>query len=141
MEMPICNVGNAENLYEKLSEALRKRGIPWENQIAFHSDNARIMKGRHNSVISGLKNSQPHVQDLGCICHLVQLVTGCGIRAAHVPVEDILVGIYTHFKKSAKRCEVYKEFVDFTDSDHLKILRYCSTRWLSPLTCIQRVLN
>lgn len=23
MEMPICNVGNAENLYEKLSEALR----------------------------------------------------------------------------------------------------------------------
>ncbi|MEQ2194439.1 hypothetical protein XENOCAPTIV_029374 [Xenoophorus captivus] len=42
MEMPECNVGNAENLYEKLSEAL---------------------------------------------------------RAAQVPVEDILVGIYTHFDK------------------------------------------
>ncbi|XP_047211240.1 uncharacterized protein LOC124861488 [Girardinichthys multiradiatus] len=66
---------------------------------------------------------------------------GCGIRAAQVPVEDILVGIYTHFDKSAKRCELYKGFVDFTDSDHLKLLRYCSTRWLSLLTCIQRVLN
>ncbi|XP_013858856.1 uncharacterized protein LOC106514241 [Austrofundulus limnaeus] len=141
MEMPVCNVGNAENLYEKLSEALRKRGIPWENLIAFNSDNASVMKGRHNSVISRLKTSQPHVQDLGCICHLVQLATGCGIRAAQVPVEDILVGIYTHFDKSAKRCEIYKEFVDFTDSDHLKLLRYCSTRWLSLLTCIQRVLN
>ncbi|XP_034536243.1 uncharacterized protein LOC117810492 [Notolabrus celidotus] len=141
MEMPICNVGNAENLYEKLSEALRKRGIPWENLIAFNSDNASVMKGRHNSVISRLKTSQPHVQDLGCICHLVQLATGCGIRAAQVPVEDILVGIYTHFDKSAKRCEIYKDFVDFTDSDHLKLLRYCSTRWLSLLTCIQRVLN
>ncbi|XP_048861340.1 uncharacterized protein LOC125728385 [Brienomyrus brachyistius] len=111
LEMPTCNVGNAENLYGKLSEALR------------------------------LKTSQPHIQDLGCICHLVQLAIGCGIRAAQVPVEDILVGIYTHFDKSAKRCEVYKEFVDFTDSDHLKLLRYCSTRWLSLLTCIQRVLN
>ncbi|CAM4577119.1 unnamed protein product [Leuciscus chuanchicus] len=141
LEMPTCNVGNAENLYEKLSEALRKRGIPWDNLIAFNSDNASVMKGRHNSVISRLKTSQPHVQDLGCICHLVQLATGCGIRAAQVPVEDILVGIYTHFDRSAKRCEVYKEFVDFTDSDHLKLLRYCSTRWLSLLTCIQRVLN
>ncbi|KAK5873254.1 hypothetical protein PBY51_018312 [Eleginops maclovinus] len=141
LEMPICNVGNAENLYEKLSEAFRKRGIPLDNLIAFNSDNASVMKGRHNSVISRLKTSQPHIQDLGCICHLVQLATGCGIRAAQVPLEDILVGIYTHFDKSAKRCEVYKEFVDFTDSDHLKLLRYCSTRWLSLLTCIQRVLN
>ncbi|XP_070408565.1 uncharacterized protein [Nothobranchius furzeri] len=141
MEMPICNVGNAENLYEKLSEALRKRGIPWENLIAFNSDNASVMKGRHNSVISRLKTSQPHVQDLGCICHLAQLATGCAIKAAQVPVEDFLVGIYTHFDKSAKRCEIYKEFVDFTDSDHLKLLRYCSTRWLSLLTCVQRVLN
>ncbi|XP_059397935.1 uncharacterized protein LOC132130252 [Carassius carassius] len=140
LEMPICNVGNAENLYVKLNEALRKRGIPWDNLIAFNSDNASVMKGRHNSVISRLKTSQPHVQDLGCICHLVQLATGCGIRAAQVPVEDILVGIYTHFDKSAKRCEVYKEFVDFTDSDHLKLLRYCSTRWCL-LSCIQRVLN
>ncbi|XP_077056086.1 uncharacterized protein LOC143707244 [Siphateles boraxobius] len=74
LEMPICNVGNAENLYEKLSEALRKRGIPWDNLIAFNSDNASVMKDPHNSVISRLKTSQPHVQDLGCICHLVQAV-------------------------------------------------------------------
>ncbi|XP_060124937.1 uncharacterized protein LOC118080162 isoform X1 [Zootoca vivipara] len=141
-EMPICKVGNAENLYEKLSEALRKRGIPWENLIAFNSDNASVMKDKHDSVISRLRTTQPHIQDLGCICHLVQLATGCAIREAQVPVEDILVRIYTHFDKSAKRCEVDKEFVDFTDSDHLKLLRYyCNTRWLSLLTCIQRVLN
>ncbi|XP_060125518.1 uncharacterized protein LOC118081198 [Zootoca vivipara] len=141
LEMSICDVANAENLYEKLSEALRKRGIPWENLIAFNSDNASVMKGKHDSVISRLKTSQPHVQDLGCICYLVQLATGCAIRAAQVPVEDILVRIYTHFDKSAKRCEISKDFVDFTDSDHLELLRDCSTRWLSLLTCIQRVLN
>jgi hypothetical protein len=31
--------------------------------------------------------------------------------------------------------------VEFTDSEHLKLLRYCATRWLSLLTCIKRVLN
>jgi len=45
------------------------------------------------------------------------------------------------FVFSAKRCELYKEFVEFTDSDSLKLLRYCSTRWLSLLSCIERVLN
>lgn len=76
-----------------------KRNIPWENVIAFNSDNASVMKGRHNSVISRIKASQPNIQDLGCICRLVQLATGCGMKAAKVPVEEILVGIYTHFDK------------------------------------------
>ncbi|RXN02294.1 AC9 transposase [Labeo rohita] len=128
LEMPTCNVGNAENLYGKLSEALRALWhcflFPIEKEashgitFAFNSDNASVMKGRHNSVISRLKTSQPHIQDLGCICHLVQLATGCGIRAAQVPVEDILVGIYTHFDTSAKRCEVYKEFVPLREVEY-----------------------
>ena len=42
---------------------------------------------------------------------------------------------------SAKRNELYKEFVEFTDTDKLKLLRYCSTRWLSLHTCILRMLN
>ncbi|KAJ7996409.1 hypothetical protein DPEC_G00236780 [Dallia pectoralis] len=81
------------------------------------------MKGRHNSVISRLKTSQPHVQDLGCICHLVQLATRCGIRAAQVPVEDILVGIYTHCDKW--KCCVYKRRCHFSTaygcSNHLSL--------------------
>lgn len=36
---------------------------------------------------------------------------------------------------------MYKEFVEFTDTDKLNLLRYCSTRWLSLHTCIERVLN
>ncbi|XP_056457461.1 uncharacterized protein LOC130391378 [Gadus chalcogrammus] len=99
------------------------------------------MKGRHNSVITKLKAKQPHIQDVGCVCHLAQLATGCGIKAMKAPVEQLLVGVYSHFDKSAKRNELYKEFVEFTDTDKLKLLRYCSTRWLSLHTCILRMLN
>lgn len=79
----------------------RERGVPWHNLIAFNSDNASVMKGRHNSVISRLETSRPGPwlpQPPGP-GDLVQLAAGCGIRAAQVPGEDIQVGMYTHFDK------------------------------------------
>ena len=42
---------------------------------------------------------------------------------------------------NAKINLLYKEFVEFTGTDKLKMLRYCTTRWLSLHTCIQRMLN
>ncbi|MGH0155151.1 UNVERIFIED_CONTAM: hypothetical protein FKN15_028445 [Acipenser sinensis] len=50
-----------------------------------------------------------------------------------------LVGV--SFFALPARCEIYMEFVEFTDSDTLKLLRYCSPSWLSLLTCIQRMLK
>lgn len=99
IDMPVCNVGTAENIYEKLETSLRNGGIPWDNLVAFNSDNCSVMKGKHHSVITKLRASQPYVQDVGCICHLAQLVTGCGIKAIKAPVEDLLGGVYSHFHK------------------------------------------
>lgn len=64
-----------------LSDYDRNGGIPWDNLVAFNSDNCSVMKGKHHSVITKLRASQPYVQDVGCICHLAQLVTGCGVKA------------------------------------------------------------
>ncbi|KAJ4927964.1 hypothetical protein JOQ06_015764 [Pogonophryne albipinna] len=128
-------------VFEEDTLVTNERNIDWNNLVAFNSDNASVMKGRHNSVASRIKELQPGVVDIGCICHLVQLATGCGIKALHQPIEEVLQAIYSHFDISAKRCELYKEFVEFTDTDTLKLLRYCATRWLSLLTCINRVLN
>ncbi|KAK1895985.1 Protein FAM200B [Dissostichus eleginoides] len=141
LHMPVCNIDTAELLFTSLTKVLSERNINWNNLVAFNSDNASVMKGRHNSVASRIKELQPGLVDIGCICHLVQLATGCGIKALHQPIEEVLQAIYSHFDISAKRCELYKEFVEFTDTDTLKLLRYCATRWLSLLTCINRVLN
>lgn len=82
----------------------RNHGIPWSNLIAMNSDSASVMKGHHNSVISRLRASQPHVQDLACICHLVQMATGAGMKASKIGIEDILQGIYGHFDKRYDWC-------------------------------------
>jgi hypothetical protein len=42
---------------------------------------------------------------------------------------------------SAKRKEEYKEFLEFTDTEPLKIIKHCSTRWLSLQKCVGRFLH
>jgi hypothetical protein len=74
-----------------------ERNIEWQKVVAFNSDNASVMKGRHNSVASRIKAVQPGLIDVGCICHLVQLATGCGVKALRQPIEEVLSSIYAHF--------------------------------------------
>ena len=109
--------------------------------MAYSSDNASVIKGKHNSVLSRIRSEQPNVFDLCCICHLANLAVGVGIKKLPLAVEDLLVDVYFNFHKSAKRSEIYIEFLEFTMVESVKILKYCSTRWLSLLTCIQRMLS
>ena len=42
---------------------------------------------------------------------------------------------------SSKRREEYKEFLEFTETEPLKIVKHCSTRWLSLEKCVGRLLH
>jgi hypothetical protein len=48
----------------------RDQNIPWKQCIGYGSDNASVMVGRHNSVLSRIREKQPDVSDMGCVCHL-----------------------------------------------------------------------
>ena len=141
VDMPVSNIGTAEKLFECIQDSFSKLGIPWENLLAYNSDNASVRKGRHNSVLSRIRGVQPSIFDLGCICHLANLSVGVGMKEVPLPVEDFLVDIYFHFEKSCKRKEIFKEFQDFSGIEFQKIIKHCSTRWLSLLNCIQCIIS
>ena len=44
--------------------------------------------------------------------------------------------IYLHFDQSVKRRETLAEFKVFTDVEYMKVLKHCSTRWLSLLRIV-----
>ena len=117
------------------------REIPWTNLVAFASDNCSVMKGRNNSVLTRIKAVQPNVLDIGCICHLANLCAAQGVKQLPLPVDELLVDVHFHFSHSAKRKEEYKEFLEFTDVEPLKLLKYVSTRWLSLERCVNRFLQ
>ena len=71
--------------------------IPWGNVVGFASDNCNVMIGARNSVLSRVKEKQPKVFNIGCICHLANLCVAAGIKAVSMSVGDFFVDIYYHF--------------------------------------------
>ena len=99
------------------------------------------MTGKNNSVVTRIKEKTPSVFDIGCVCHLANLCAIAGVKAFTLLVEDLLVEVYFHFHHSSNRKERYKEFLDFTAREPVKILKHCSTRWLSLEKCQDRLLH
>jgi hypothetical protein len=71
LDMPVCNIATAEKLFECIDTVLVSSGIPWSNVVGLESDTCNVMMGRHNSVLSRVKEKQPLIFSIGCVCHLV----------------------------------------------------------------------
>lgn len=100
------------------------------------------MVGAHNSVLSRLREKQPKVFSLGCLCHLAALCATAAIKTLPISVDDLLIDIYYHFKHSAKKWSEFSEIrAEFSEIKPLRILKHSTTRWLSLQRCIKRLLD
>ena len=117
---------------------LAVRGIPWGNVVGFGSDSVSVMVGKRNSVLSRVIQRQPHVFSLGCICHLSALCAAAGLKKLPFSLDDFLIDIFYHFKHSSKRCAEFSIVLDdFDGIAPVRVLKHCTTRWLS----LERALN
>ena len=142
LAMPVCNTSTAEALFDALEKELAARAIPWSNLVGYASDTASVMVGVHNSVLSRVRSKQPKVFSLGCVCHLAALCAAAALKKLPVSIDELLIDIFYHFKHSAKK---YSEFTDiqaeFEDIKPLRILKHCTTRWLSLQCCVKRLIE
>ena len=60
-------------------------------------------------------------------------------RIQHYIQNDVCV-VYTAFCYSVKRRECLKEFEEFTDVEHMQLLKHRPTRWLSLQRAVTRIL-
>ena len=142
LAMPVCNVSTAEALFDAMDRELESRKIPWSNVIGYASDTANVMVGARNSVLSRIKLKQPNVFSLGCLCHLAALCAAAGLKNLPISVDDLLIEIYYNFKYSAKRVQEYSDILtEFSEIEPLRIIKHCTTRWLSLERCLKRLLD
>ena len=142
LAMPVCNRATAANMFDALNTVMEEHDIPWENVVGYASDTANVMVGAHNSVLSRVRAKQPHVFSLGCLCHLANLCSVAALKTLPVAVDDLLIDIFYHFKYSAKRWEAFSEIqAEFDDIRPLRVLKHSTTRWLSLLRCLKRLLD
>ena len=69
IDMPVVNIGTAQNLFSALKLSLSNKGFDFSNVVAFMSDTTNVMKGARSRVQKLIKNDNPHLYDVGCICH------------------------------------------------------------------------
>lgn len=141
LDAPVVNIATGETLFRAINEVLETRSIPWRNVIGFASDSASVMVGKRNSVLSRVIQQQPDIFSMGCVCHLAALCAAGGLKKLPVSIDDLLIDIYYHFKHSSKR---YEEFAivlkDFDGIAPVRVLKHCSTRWLSLERAVNRLL-
>ena len=78
LDMPVCNIGTADKLFDALDEVLEKKNkIPWSNVVGFESDTTNVMVGKHNSVLSRIKAKQQGIFSQGLCVPSCQSVCTC----------------------------------------------------------------
>ena len=98
--MPVVNKATGENIVNALEASLAKAGLSLAQCLAFSSDNASVMTGRHKGVLGILKQENPNIHGMGCGCHLSALAAKEGGKALQAfNPEDFLIDLYYHFEK------------------------------------------
>lgn len=60
-----------ENIFKLIHSELNNRGISFKNCIAFGTDSANVMVGKHKGVFAYLAKENPDLHLAACPCHLI----------------------------------------------------------------------
>ena len=132
---------NASNLFECLDFHITQASLSYEKLIGWNSDGASVMLGRRNSVVSRLKEKQPNLYVMHCICHVSHLIVSDAIPCIPSYVTGLTENLYWWFHHSAKRVTELRSFQEWLEVEGHKILKKVDTRWLSLEACVNRIIE
>ena len=137
---------NADALTSLIKDQLVQQcGLSLKNLKGLATDGAAVMIGKNNGVAAQLKELNPVIINVHCICHKLALAcTDTNKEIAYVKrVEDTLHQLWTYFENSPKRLAVLLKMQINIKKCSLQLKekskqilvkrmkKACSTRWLS----------
>ena len=139
----INSCSTAEQMSETSDTVIKSFSLDRNNYVLYSSDNTNSMIGKRKSLLKRITNVQGNQKtfDVGCPCHLAHLCAGKGAKELSVNVEDFVIDLYDHFRRSAKRKTQLREYMEFNNNAVKKIIKHVSTRWLSRRKSLERTLK
>lgn len=139
--LPLLKGTSAEGLFATMKEELGANNMNLQNCVGFAADTTNVMFGINNSIVSRLKEDNPHIITVKCTCHSISLAVSHATKLLPKPLEQLLRDCNSYFSHSSKRMKDLKEFQDFIQCQQQRILRLHDIRWLSMGACVARVLE
>lgn len=112
--------------------------------IGLGTDNASVMVGINNGVHKLLKDINPYIVLIKCVCHSLQLATSHAVSEKLPRNLDYLISeMYNWFSKSTLRQQAYTDIFKILNNgcEPLKIVQASNTRWLSVETAVTRIID
>ena len=119
------------------------RNLNINNCIEMRTDNASVMVGSNNGVYSKLKQENPTLILMWCVCHSILLAMSY-VSAECLPrnLEYLIAETHNWFAKSSVRQykynELYKAIID--GSQAMKFPSGCKTRWMSIQPAVENII-
>lgn len=134
-------------LSEYIFKALEKYKLT-EKVICFCADNTNTnfggvkRKGTENVFTKLQSKMDRPLIGIGCAAHIVHNCVHSAVnKLPALDIECVIVKIFKYFHIFTVRSEKLKEFCEFAEVEYKKVLSHSSTRFLSLLPAIHRVLQ
>ena len=83
-----------KKLFEALNEVMKENKIQWENVVSYASDTANVMVGACNLVLSCIRDKQPQVFSLGCLCLLANLCSAAALKSLPISIDNHIIDLF-----------------------------------------------
>uniref|UniRef100_A0A131YUN9 Zinc finger protein n=1 Tax=Rhipicephalus appendiculatus TaxID=34631 RepID=A0A131YUN9_RHIAP len=140
--------GTAEVMHHCVMNILSDHGLALRDSVGIATDGANSMCGQHNSLWSRLRDGNPDLILIKCVCHSLDLVAAKTMETMPSALEYMVHESHNYFAPSTVRLAAYKELynsmLEDHDSDKLeppKLPSPSPTRWLAVYDCIERIVS
>ncbi|KAL1252639.1 hypothetical protein QQF64_017332 [Cirrhinus molitorella] len=132
---------DANGIVDAIIDFLQVNALDIANMIGIATDGASVMVGRQHSVYTLLKQKQPNLQLIRCVCHSLDIVAKKAMQQLPSNIEFMIRETYNWFAHSSKRQNDYRNLYETVNNGGcpLKMLSPSSTHWLVIADCIDRV--
>lgn len=134
---------DANGIVDAIIDFLQANALDIVNMVDIATDGASVMVGRQHSVYTLLKQRQPNLQLIRCVCHSLDIVAQKAMQQLPSNVEYMIRETYNWFAHSSKHQNDYRTLYETINNGGcpLKMLSPSSTRWLVTANCIDRILE
>ena len=133
--MPDIDEGSDSNTIFETCTSLLRKTLSCETCYTYSSDNTSSMVGKNKTILKLIRYAQGEspqkIFDTSCPCHLTHAYAQKGAKALSIQVDDFVVDLFYHFKRSMKRKAILRDYMEFTCTEIKKITKLVTTRWLS----------